>query len=82
MLMIRKPAHGSAWPARFVTQAAFISCVGGQDSETGRKLTAAFRRGGSDAVRSFRLDDAIDGTCWFARDGWWLSTLEAEPPIA
>ena len=82
MLMIRKPAHGLVWPAEFVTKAAFIPCVGGQNPETGRRLSAAFRAGGSDAVRSFRLDDAIDDTCWFAGDGWWLSTLEAEPPAA
>ena len=81
MLMIRKLAHGSAWPADFVTKAAFIPCVGGQHPETGLRLHAAFRAGGSEAVRCFRLDDAMDDTCWFAGDEWWLSTWEAEAAV-
>ena len=80
MLWIGKPEHGTVWPARFVSGAAFISCVGGQDSQTGRRLTAAFEHGGREAVKSFRLDEAIDATCWFAGDGWWLSTSATELP--
>jgi protein-L-isoaspartate(D-aspartate) O-methyltransferase len=29
-------------------------------------------------VRSLHLDSAPDQTCWFAGDGWWLSTVEVE----
>src|SRR5262249_50716463 len=79
MLRVEKPDHGSAWPARFVSAAAFVPCVGRQDSETGRQLTAAFREGGKESVRSFRIDDARDDTCWFAGDGWWLSTADPSP---
>jgi protein-L-isoaspartate(D-aspartate) O-methyltransferase len=25
-------------------------------------------------VKSFRIDESPDDTCWFAGDGWWLST--------
>lgn len=82
MLMIRKPAHGLVWGAGFVTGAAFIACVGGQHPETGRRLSAAFRSGGMDTVRSFRPDDAMDDTCWFAGDGWRLSTVEPTLPGA
>ncbi len=36
----------------------------------------AFAAGWND-VRSLRFDDEIDDSCWFAGDGWWLSTAEA-----
>ena len=86
MLMIERPAQGSIWPAGFVSQAAFVPCSGPQDSEAGRRLTAAYAGGGAKYVRSFRLDEHLDATCWFAGDGWWLSTFdpresEADPTI-
>jgi protein-L-isoaspartate(D-aspartate) O-methyltransferase len=36
-----------------------------------------------DEVQSFRIDDAQidtakDATCWYAGEGWWLSTAAAE----
>jgi protein-L-isoaspartate(D-aspartate) O-methyltransferase len=40
-------------------------------------LNAAFERGGKESVQSLRIDEAIDDTCWFAGDGWWLSTSES-----
>jgi protein-L-isoaspartate(D-aspartate) O-methyltransferase len=79
MLWIGKPNQGTVWPARFVSGAGFISCVGNQSSETGRRLNATFRNGGKENVQSFRIDDAIDDTCWFAGDGWWLSTSASGP---
>ncbi|MFI5023865.1 MAG: protein-L-isoaspartate O-methyltransferase [Alphaproteobacteria bacterium] len=83
MLWIGKPKRGTIWPARFVSEAAFISCVGNQSSETGRRLNVAFKDGGTESVQSFRIDEAIDDTCWFAGDGWWLSTSAAPvPPLA
>jgi protein-L-isoaspartate(D-aspartate) O-methyltransferase len=81
MLLIRRPKHGMVWPARFVSDAGFMSCTGPQDEEAGVRLTAAFASGGADAVRSLRIDDAIDGTCWFKGDGWWLSTAAPEDAI-
>jgi protein-L-isoaspartate(D-aspartate) O-methyltransferase len=80
MLHIKRPDHGAIWPARFLSAAAFISCVGPQDPDVGRRLNAAFASGGAEAVRSFRTNARIDETCWFKGDGWWLST--AEPPDA
>jgi protein-L-isoaspartate(D-aspartate) O-methyltransferase len=77
MLLIKRPASGAIWPARFVSAAAFISCTGLQDSDAGKRLNVAFAEGGTDAVRSFRIDDPINATCWYRGDGWWLSTDEA-----
>jgi protein-L-isoaspartate(D-aspartate) O-methyltransferase len=77
MLLIERPDHGTNWPAKFVSRARFISCDGLQDADAGRRLTEAFSSGW-DRVRSFRIDDATDDTCWFAGDGWWLSTASTD----
>jgi protein-L-isoaspartate(D-aspartate) O-methyltransferase len=29
-------------------------------------------------VRSFRIDEPQEESCWFAGDGWWLSTAAPE----
>ena len=78
MLRITRPAQGVAWPAQFVCRAMFIPLSARQDQDAGRRLEAAFRGRSFMQVRSFRIDQPIDDTCWFAGDGWWLST--AEPP--
>ena len=75
MLLITRPDQGFAWPAKFVGRAAFIGCVGLQDEEVGRRLTEAFSKAW-DSVRSLRLDGSPDDSCWFAGDGWWLSTVD------
>jgi protein-L-isoaspartate(D-aspartate) O-methyltransferase len=77
MLLISRAERG-VWPARFVSEAAFVACTGPQDTEAGRRLQAAFAHGGADTVRSFRTDHAIDATCWFKGDGWWLSSAAPE----
>ena len=75
MLLVQKPAAGgTAWPARFVCRAGFIACQARQDGETGRRLAAAFEQGGWQEVRSLRLNNKADATCWFRGDDWWLST--------
>jgi protein-L-isoaspartate(D-aspartate) O-methyltransferase len=79
MLLLKRPDHGPIWPAKFVSRARFVCCEGQQDAEAGRRLTEAFS-GYWDRVRSFRIDNSRDGTCWFAGDGWWLSTADSEPP--
>ena len=76
MLMIRRPEQGLVWPAHFISPAWFISCAGPQDDEAGGRLSSAFARGDAKTVRSFRIDGPIDDTCWFAGDGWWLSTAD------
>ena len=77
MLLVKRPDEGAAWPAKFFGRAQFIGCVGLQDEDAGRRLTEAFLRGW-ERVRSLRLDHAVDDTCWFTGDGWWLSTAEAD----
>jgi protein-L-isoaspartate(D-aspartate) O-methyltransferase len=73
MLMVTRPGSGLRWPARFVSRAQFIGCEGHQDGEASERLKEAFA-GSLNVVRSFRIDDDQDDTCWFAGDGWWLST--------
>lgn len=81
MLLLTKPRNGGpAWPARFVSRAGFVGCRVDAPGGAGAGLAAAFAGGGADSVRALRLDDAADGTCWFAGRGWWLST--AVPPGA
>ena len=75
ILLIKRPKRGMIWPAKFVTGAAFIPCIGPQDETVGRRLTEAFSQGAWRQVRSFRIDNPTDDTCWFAGDGWWLSMV-------
>jgi protein-L-isoaspartate(D-aspartate) O-methyltransferase len=77
MLLLERPDHGLIWPAKFVSRARFICCEGQQDADASRRLKEAFS-GHWDQVQSFRTDDAKDDTCWFAGDGWWLSTAPAD----
>jgi protein-L-isoaspartate(D-aspartate) O-methyltransferase len=76
MLLITRPDQDSVWPAKFVTRAAFIGCVGLQDDEADHRLTVAFSKNW-DRVRSLRFDRSLDDSCWFAGDSWWLSTSDA-----
>ena len=77
MLMVTRPERGDAWPARFLLDVVFIACEGAQDSKMARNLNEAFRRGGSERVRSLRLGDAPARTDWVRGDGWALSTEPA-----
>jgi protein-L-isoaspartate(D-aspartate) O-methyltransferase len=75
MLLVKKPGNGGlAWPARFVSRAAFIPCETRQDEAMGRALTAAFENGGWESIKSIRLDNKPNETCWFDGGDWWLST--------
>ena len=78
MLLITRPERGDAWPARFLTAVVFIPCEGAQDSEIGRKLDEAFRRGGSGQVRSLRFGGAPSRSDWLRGDAWALSTEAAQ----
>lgn len=79
MLMIARPEQGTAWPAKFLSRAQFIGCAGLQDADAGRRLAEAFARGW-ESVQSLRRGEVPDDTCWFAGDGWWLSTAPASAP--
>jgi len=81
-LMITRPERGAAWPAKFLSRAQFIGCAGLQDAEAGKRLAEAFARGW-EGVQSFRRGDAPDDSCWFAGEGWWLSTaLPSVPAVS
>ncbi|OAF05181.1 methyltransferase [Bradyrhizobium centrolobii] len=79
MLMITRPEQGPIWPARFLGRAQFVGCAGLQDEEAGRRLMDAFAKGW-ERVQSFRREGTPDATCWFAGEGWWLSTAPAALP--
>jgi protein-L-isoaspartate(D-aspartate) O-methyltransferase len=78
MLIVTRPEHGGAWPARLLTRVVFIPCEGAQDAEMGRKLDQAFRRGGQAGVRSLRFGSEPSEKDWVRGDGWALSTEPAE----
>ncbi len=74
MLLVSKTS-GDHFGATFVSPAMFIPCIGGRSDKTAQALTEAFQRGGMDAVSTLYRKRPIDDSCWFAGDGWWLSTL-------
>ena len=78
MLILTRPERGEAWPARLLTAVVFIPCEGAQDSEMGRRLDQAFRRGGQAGVRSLRFGGEPRATDWVRGDGWALSTEPTE----
>ena len=78
MLLITRPERGDAWPARFLSAVVFIACEGAQDSAMADKLDEAFRRGGSERVRSLRFGGAPSRSDWVRGEGWALSTERAE----
>ena len=53
----------------------FVPCFGARDEETAQKLSAAFKRGDSNNVRTLRRNSKPDDSCWCAGNGWWLSTV-------
>lgn len=76
MLLLRKPLQGGlAWPARFIQRAGFVGCRTDLPVGADAGLAAAFAAGGWEAVRALRLDTMRDASCWFAGNGWWLSTV-------
>jgi protein-L-isoaspartate(D-aspartate) O-methyltransferase len=73
MLLITKQ-EDEEFAARFLLQAQFVPCTGARDETREQKLSGAFRNGGWVKVKSLHRNSAVDQSCWFAGDGWWLST--------
>jgi protein-L-isoaspartate(D-aspartate) O-methyltransferase len=73
MLLIT-PSGTDRFDARFVCPTMFVPCVGARDEETAQKLSVAFKRGDFRNVRSLRRNSQPDDTCWWAGNGWWLSS--------
>ena len=73
MLLVTRQKAG--FSARFVGRAAFIPCIGAEDTEAGKRLTHAFGIGRAMDVKSLvRSPESPNASCWLAGDGWWLST--------
>jgi protein-L-isoaspartate(D-aspartate) O-methyltransferase len=77
MLLVTRQEGGDAWPARFLSGVVFIACEGAQDPAMARKLEEAFRRAGSERVRSLRFGVGPSRADWLRGDGWALSTEAA-----
>ncbi len=73
MILVTRTATDH-FDARFVCAAMFVPCFGARDEETAERLSAAFKRGDSNNVRTLRRNSKPDDTCWCAGNGWWLST--------
>jgi protein-L-isoaspartate(D-aspartate) O-methyltransferase len=73
MLLVTKQEDGS-FTARFLLQAQFVSCIGGRNEVTERKLAEAFRNSSWTRVKSLHRNDEPDDSCWCSGPGWWLST--------
>jgi protein-L-isoaspartate(D-aspartate) O-methyltransferase len=56
MLMITRGERAANWPAKFLSRAQFIGCVGLQSDEAGQRLKDAFA-GDWAKVRSIRFDE-------------------------
>ena len=72
MLVITRLANGFA--VKCISTAVFTPCIGARNDETGRRLSVAFATRDTSELRSLRFHTQPDDTCWFAGDGWWLST--------
>jgi protein-L-isoaspartate(D-aspartate) O-methyltransferase len=77
MLKVTRGERGDAWPARFLMGVVFIACEGAQDPGIARRLDGAFRRGGSERVRSLAFGGEPRRSDWLRGDGWALSTEPA-----
>jgi protein-L-isoaspartate(D-aspartate) O-methyltransferase len=77
MLLITKREDGG-FAARFLLQVQFVACIGARDETAEQRLSEAFRNGGWAKVKSLHRNDSPDERCWFAGNGWWLSTKEID----
>ena len=73
MLLVTKLEDGG-FAARFLMQVQFVPCIGARNEATAQRLSEAFRNSAWTKVKSLHRNDALDESCWFAGDGWWLST--------
>jgi protein-L-isoaspartate(D-aspartate) O-methyltransferase len=78
MLLVTKPSETEpdqqTYAARFLMPVAFVPCVGARNDAIAKRLSKAFQNRSWTKVKSLRRNHAPDRSCWFAGDGWWLST--------
>lgn len=77
MLLVTRGRRRRSFGARLIGRVGFIPMIGGQDERAVAGLSAVFKAGGIEAVRSLHLDTPPNDTCWYAGRDWWLSTEEA-----
>jgi protein-L-isoaspartate(D-aspartate) O-methyltransferase len=77
MLLVTRVGAG-AFAAKCISTAVFTPCIGARDDKTARSLSQAFATRDTGKLRSLHYKTPPDETCWFAGNGWWLSTA---PPI-
>jgi len=73
MLLVTKQ-NEAEFKARFLMPVMFVPCIGARDERTAARLDKAFTAGNLNKVKSLHRNDSPDGSCWFAGNGWWLST--------
>lgn len=62
------------WHARFISQVGIYHCIGGRSRSAERRLREALAKGGTEKVRSLRLDDhERNRDCWLHGRGFCLS---------
>ena len=75
MLLISR-GDGMSYPARAISPAAFIPCVGANDEGESLRLATALDTRSPDVIRSLRRGVQPDETAWCVGEGWWLSTSD------
>jgi protein-L-isoaspartate(D-aspartate) O-methyltransferase len=66
------------YAARAVCRVGIIPCTCARDETASARLAAAFETNTIGNVRALQRNDKPDASCWYAGNGWWLSTA---PPV-
>jgi protein-L-isoaspartate(D-aspartate) O-methyltransferase len=73
MLLVTKQTEAEV-KANFLMPVMFLPCVGARDVQTAAGLDKAFTSSSLNKVKSIHRNDSPNTSCWFAGNGWWLST--------
>jgi protein-L-isoaspartate(D-aspartate) O-methyltransferase len=72
--VLRATQNKPRWHARFISSVGIYHCVGRKSRSAESRLREAFDSGGTEKVRSLRLDDhERDRNCWLHGQGFCLS---------
>ena len=77
LLVTKTEASSRVYPAQFLYWCAFIPCMGARTKTDGTQLAEAFQTASLFDVKSLRLNDRPDDSCWYAGQDWWLSMADA-----
>lgn len=77
-LILKAIQHKPNWHARFVSTLNIYPCIGGRNSSADKLLAEAIAKGGTEEVRSLRLDEHENNRdCWLHGSGFCLSRRSA-----